>query len=173
MPEDGSVVSVNGKGGAVTLTAEDVGAVKADSSGYVKSIQLTGRTLTLTMGDGSTRTMTTQDTADLTVMTGVLGTAHGGTGKSTGLTAADVGAVADGSAGYIRSIRQAGNTLTLTLGSGAQQTVTLAEPYTLPAATTSTRGGVITGSNLTVYADGTLALWKSGVIGALGYTPAR
>lgn len=165
------MVSVNGMGGAVTLTAEDVGAVKADSSGYVKSIQLTGRTLTLTLGDGSTRTMTTQDTADLTVMTGVLGTAHGGTGKSTGLTAADVGAVADGSAGYIRSIRQAGNTLTL--GSGAQQTVTLAEPYTLPAATTSTRGGVITGSNLTVYADGTLALWKSGVIGALGYTPAQ
>ena len=173
VPEDGSVVSVNGKGGAVILTAEDVGAVEADSSGYVKSIQLTGRTLTLTLGDGSTRTMTTQDTADLTVMTGVLGTAHGGTGKSTGLTAADVGAVADGSAEYIRSIRQAGNTLTLTLGSGAQQTVTLAETYTLPAATTSTRGGVKAGSNLTVYADGTLALLRSGVTGALGYTPAQ
>ena len=84
-----------------------------------------------------------------------------------------MGAVADGSAGYIRSIRQAGNTLTLTLGSGAQQTVTLAEPYTLPAATTSTRGGVKAGSNLTVYADGTLALEKSGVTGALGYTPAQ
>ena len=48
-----------------------------------------------------------------------------------------------------------------------------AAPYALPAATTSTRGGVKAGSNLTVYADGTLALEKSGVIGALGYTPAQ
>ena len=29
------------------------------------------------------------------------------------------------------------------------------------------------GSNLTVYADGTLALLRSGVTGALGYTPAQ
>ena len=48
-----------------------------------------------------------------------------------------------------------------------------AAPYALPAATTSTLGGVKAGSNLTVYADGTLALEKSGVIGALGYTPAQ
>ena len=48
-----------------------------------------------------------------------------------------------------------------------------AAPYALPAATTSTRGGVIAGSNLTVHADGTLALEKSGVIGALSYTPAQ
>ena len=34
-------------------------------------------------------------------------------------------------------------------------------------------GGVKAGSNLTVYADGTLALGKSGVTGALGYTPAQ
>ena len=32
---------------------------------------------------------------------------------------------------------------------------------------------VAAGSNLTVYADGTLALEKSGVIGALSYTPAQ
>ena len=91
-PEDGAVKSVNGKGGAVTLTAEDVGAVPEDSAGYVKSIQLTGRTLTLTMGDGSTRTLQTKDTTVLTDMTGVLGVEHGGTGKNTALTAADVGA---------------------------------------------------------------------------------
>ena len=48
-----------------------------------------------------------------------------------------------------------------------------AAPYVLPAATMSTLGGVKAGSNLTVYADGTLALEKSGVIGALGYTPAQ
>ena len=39
--------------------------------------------------------------------------------------------------------------------------------------TTSTLGGVKAGSNLTVYADGTLSLEKSGVTGALGYTPAQ
>lgn len=48
-----------------------------------------------------------------------------------------------------------------------------AAPYVLPAATTSTPGGVKAGSNLTVYEDGTLALEKSGVTGALGYTPAQ
>lgn len=58
----------------------------------MKSIQLTGRTLTLTMGDGSTRTLQTKDTTVLTDMTGVLGVEHGGTGKNTALTAADVGA---------------------------------------------------------------------------------
>ena len=55
----------------------------------------------------------------------------------------------------------------------ADGTLSGAAPYALPAATTSTRGGVIAGSNLTVYADGTLSLEKSGVIGALGYTPAQ
>ncbi len=49
----------------------------------------------------------------------------------------------------------------------------LVRPYTLPAATTTTLGGVKAGSNLTVYADGTLALLRSGVTGALGYTPAQ
>ena len=46
-------------------------------------------------------------------------------------------------------------------------------PYTLPAATADVLGGVKAGSNLTVYADGTLALLRSGVTGALGYTPAQ
>lgn len=43
----------------------------------------------------------------------------------------------------------------------------------LRAATASVLGGVKAGSNLTVYSDGTLALEKSGVTGALGYTPAQ
>ena len=46
-------------------------------------------------------------------------------------------------------------------------------PYTLPTATADVLGGVKAGSNLTVYADGTLALLRSGVTGALGYTPAQ
>lgn len=91
-PADGAVRSVNGKGGAVLLTAEDVGAVDEDSAGYVKRIEIAGRTVTVTMGDGSTRTMQTKDTTALGNMTGILDTEHGGTGKSGALTAEDVGA---------------------------------------------------------------------------------
>ena len=155
-PVDGQVLSVNGKGGAVQLTAKDLGALEEGRAGYVKGIQLTGRTLTLTMGDGSTRTMMTQDTADLTVMTGVLGVSHGGTGKSTALTAADVGAVATGSVGYVKSLAVQDEVLILTLGSGTQQRWQLAKEYSLPAATSDTLGGIKVGDNLTVTEDGTL-----------------
>ena len=46
-PETGKVVSVNGKGGAVHLTAEDVGAMPASGAAVVQSIRLEGRTLTV------------------------------------------------------------------------------------------------------------------------------
>ena len=62
-PEDGTVLSVNGKGGAVNLDAKDVNAVPEDSAGYVKSVTLTGKTLVLTLGDGSTLQYQTQDTS--------------------------------------------------------------------------------------------------------------
>ena len=91
-PADGPVKSVNGQGGVVTLTAADVGALEAGSADYVERIELNGQVMTLTMGDGSTRTLQTKDTTALDVMTGVLGVEHGGTGKDTALTAADVGA---------------------------------------------------------------------------------
>lgn len=80
-PSDGAVRSVNGKGGVVTLTAEDLGAVGTNSADYVKNISLTDRTLTLTFGDGSTKTMQTKDTTTLENMTGILPAKHGGTGK--------------------------------------------------------------------------------------------
>lgn len=91
-PADGPVKSVNGQGGVVTLTAANVGALEAGSADYVERIELNGQVMTLTMGDGSTRTLQTKDTTALDVMTGVLGVEHGGTGKNTALTAADVGA---------------------------------------------------------------------------------
>lgn len=150
-PSDGAVRSVNGKGGVVTLTAEDLGAVGANSAGYVKSISLTDRTLTLTFGDGSTKTMQTKDTTTLENMTGILPAAHGGTGKNTPLTAEDVGAVEKGSSDYLKSAEPQNGELVLTFGSG--NTVR----YTLPAATTTTLGGVKVGSGLTVDADGTLS----------------
>ena len=130
----------------------DLGAVGANSAGYVKSISLTDRTLTLTFGDGSTKTMQTKDTTTLENMTGILPAAHGGTGKNTPLTADDVGAVEKESGDYLKSAELQNGELVLTFGSG--DTV----HYTLPAATTTTLGGVKLSDDFTADADGTLHL---------------
>ena len=156
-PETGKVVSVNGKGGAVILTAQDLGAVPQDSDQVVKSLTLAGKTLTVELGDGSKRTFTTQDTTSLTAMTGVLGTEHGGTGKETPLTAEDVGAVEAGSGVYLKALTVQGNTMTVTKGDGSTETVMLAQEYVLPAATSTTLGGVKIGDYLDIDEDGTLS----------------
>ena len=166
-PSDGAVRSVNGKGGVVTLTADDLGAVPEGSGAYVKAVRLVGQTLTLTFGDGSTRTLQTKDTTSLENMTGILAVEHGGTGKSTPMTAADVGAVESGSAGYVKSMSLVGQTLTLTLGSGEQTS------YTIPTATADTLGLVKVGENLSVTEDGRLALTRDDIGAALGYAPTR
>ena len=156
-PETGKVVSVNGKGGAVHLTAEDVGAMPASGAAVVQSIRLEGRTLTVTMADGSEKSFTTQDTTSLPAMTGVLGTEHGGTGKETPLTAEDVGAVEAGSGVYLKALTVQGNTMTVTKGDGSTETVMLAQEYVLPAATSTTLGGVKVGDYLDIAPDGTLS----------------
>ena len=156
-PETGKVVSVNGKGGVVILTAQDLGAVPQDSDQVVKSLTLAGKTLTVELGDGSKRTFTTQDTTSLTAMTGVLGTEHGGTGKETPLTAEDVGAVEAGSGVYLKALTVQGNTMTVTKGDGSTETVMLAQEYVLPAATADQLGGVKVGDYLDIAADGTLS----------------
>ena len=156
-PETGKVVSVNGKGGAVHLTAEDVGAMPASGAAVVQSIRLEGRTLTVTMADGSEKSFTTQDTTSLQAMTGVLGTEHGGTGKETPLTAEDVGAVEAGSGVYLKALTVQGNTMTVTKGDGSTETVMLAQEYVLPAATADALGGVKVGDYLDIAPDGTLS----------------
>ena len=156
-PETGKVVSVNGKGGAVHLTAEDVGAMPASGAAVVQSIRLEGRTLTVTMADGSEKSFTTQDTTSLPAMTGVLGTEHGGTGKETPLTAEDVGAVEAGSGVYLKALTVQGNTMTVTKGDGNTETVMLAQEYVLPAATADALGGVKVGDYLDIAPDGTLS----------------
>lgn len=130
-PETGKVVSVNGKGGAVHLTAQDLGAVPQGSDQVVKSLTLAGKILTVELGDGSKRTFTTQDTTSLKAMTGVLQPEHGGTGKAGKLEAADVGAVKAGSDEYLKGAQVQGNTLTMEKGNGQKQVLTLAEQYTL------------------------------------------
>lgn len=166
-PSDGAVRSVNGKGGVVTLTADDLGAVPEGSAGYVKAVRLVGQTLTLTFGDGSTQTMQTKDTTSLENMTGILAVEHGGTGKDTPMTAADVGAVEEDSTAYVKNVALNGRTLTLTLGSGEQTS------YTIPTATADTLGLVKVGENLSVEEDGKLALTKDDIGAALGFAPTR
>ena len=144
-PKDGPVTAVNGEGGNVYLTAESVGAVAENSAGYVKSVTIAGRTVTLTMGDGSTQTLQTMDTTILENMTGVLSTEHGGTGKSTALTAADVGA-------YSKT-ETYGKT---EVYSKKEADGKFGAPYTLPAATATRMGGVKAGSGLSADTDGTL-----------------
>ena len=145
-PADGPVKSVNGKGGAVTLTAADVGALEAGSADYVERIELNGQVMTLTMGDGSTRTLQTKDTTALDVMTGVLGVEHGGTGKDTALTAADVGAYGKNET-YAKT----------EVYNQKEADQKFGTPYSLPAATVSTLGGVKVGDYLDVDEDGTLS----------------
>ena len=145
-PADGPVKSVNGKGGAVTLTAADVGALEAGSADYVERIELNGQVMTLTMGDGSTRTLQTKDTTALDVMNGVLGVEHGGTGKDTALTAADVGAYGKNET-YAKT----------EVYNQKEADAKFGRPYSLPPATADQLGGVKVGDYLDVDEDGTLS----------------
>ena len=167
-PKDGTVLSVNGKGGAVQLNAEDVGAMDADRGDLVQQVALEGRTLTVTFADGTQQTYTTQDTTELTAMTGVLSTAHGGTGLGRALTAADVGAVGKGSGDYLRDVRMHGQSLVLTMGNGKSITETV-----LPCATADVLGGVKAGRGLTVSADGTLEVTAENLDTVLGFRLAE
>ena len=145
-PADGPVKSVNGQGGVVTLTAADVGALEAGSADYVERIELNGQVMTLTMGDGSTRTLQTKDTTALDVMTGVLGVEHGGTGKDTALTAEDVGAYGKNET-YAKT----------EVYNQKEADAKFGRPYSLPPATADQLGGVKVGDYLDVDEDGTLS----------------
>ena len=167
-PKDGTVLSVNGKGGAVQLNAEDVGAMDADRGDLVQQVVLDGRTLTVVFTDGTQQTYTTQDTTDLTAMTGVLSTANGGTGLDRALKAEDVGAVGKGSGDYLKGVRVQGQSLVMTMGNGKSTTETV-----LPCATAAVLGGVKAGRGLTVSADGTLEVTAENLDTVLGFRLAE
>ena len=157
-PADGPVKSVNGKGGAVTLTAADVGALEAGSADYVERIELNGQVMTLTMGDGSTRTLQTKDTTALDVMTGVLGVEHGGTGKDTALTAADVGAYGKEETYAKTEVYSRAETYQKKeVYSQKEADAKFGTPYSLPPATADQLGGVKVGDYLDIAPDGTLS----------------
>ena len=157
-PADGPVKSVNGQGGVVTLTAEDVGALEAGSADYMERIELNGQVMTLTMGDGSTRTLQTKDTTALDVMTGVLGVEHGGTGKDTALTAADVGAYGKEETYAKTEVYSRAETYQKKeVYSQKEADAKFGTPYSLPPATADQLGGVKVGDYLDIAPDGTLS----------------
>lgn len=157
-PADGPVKSVNGQGGVVTLTAADVGALEAGSADYVERIELNGQVMTLTMGDGSTRTLQTKDTTALDVMTGVLGVEHGGTGKDTALTAEDVGAYGKNETYAKAEVYSRAETYKKTeVYNQKEADAKFGTPYSLPPATADQLGGVKVGEALDIAPDGTLS----------------
>ena len=121
------------------------------STTYIKGLTVSGKVITYTKGDGSTGTITTQDT----------NTTYGAATSSV------LGLVKTGS-----NITNTSGTISLT-----KANVTAALGYTPPttnttysAATNTTLGLVKIGDNIT-NTNGTISLAPSDVIGGLGYEP--
>lgn len=127
---DGSKVS-----GTVNKATKDSADQQINTT-YIKNISISGTTVTITKGNGTTSTQTTQDTNT---------TYSAATQSANGLMSAADKKKLDG------------------IAAGANA-------YSLPTASSSTLGGVKTGSNIT-NSSGTISLTKSNVTSALGYTP--
>ena len=130
-------------------TADAIG--QTISTTYIKGLTVSGKVITYTKGDGSTGTITTQDT----------NTTYGAATSSV------LGLVKTGS-----NITNTSGTISLT-----KANVTAALGYTPPttnttysAATNTTLGLVKIGDNIT-NTNGTISLASSDVIGGLGYEP--
>ena len=171
-PKDGTVRSVNGKGGAVSLNAADVGAMDADREDLVQQVVLEGRTLTVVFTDGTQQTYTTQDTTELTAMTGVLRTANGGTGLDRALTAADVGAVEKGSGDYLKGNR--GNYRLRIEQRGEWKGLTVCAHWHTPGASAATlvENGVLTVPAAVTAVPGTGCITFEGTDGSCTVTSA-
>ena len=150
---------------------------------YIKNLSISGKNITVTHGDGTTSTLTTQDTT-YSLPTGNASTIGGlklsdstsSTSSTTGGIAATPNAVKSAydlanttKNNSITGLSVSGKTITYTKGDGTTGTITT-QDTTYSEATTSTLGLVKIGSNITV-SSGTISLTKSNVTTALGYTP--
>lgn len=153
-------------------------------TGYIRGLSVSGRTVTYTRGDGTTGSITTQDTnTTYGNMTGATANAAGKAGL--------VPAPAAGTQGskYLRAdgTWQTPPDTNTTYGNASQSTNGLMSAadkkkldgiangannftYSLPTASATVLGGVKTGSNIT-NTGGVLSLTKANVTSALGYTP--
>lgn len=153
-------------------------------TGYIRGLSVSGRTVTYTRGDGTTGSITTQDTnTTYGNMTGATANAAGKAGL--------VPAPAAGTQGskYLRAdgTWQTPPDTNTTYGNASQSANGLMSAadkkkldgiangannftYSLPTASATVLGGVKTGSNIT-NTGGVLSLTKANVTSALGYTP--
>lgn len=153
-------------------------------TGYIRGLSVSGRTVTYTRGDGTTGSITTQDT----------NTTYGNMTGATANAAGKAGLVPAPAAGTqgTKYLRADGtwqtppdtNTTYGTASQGANGLMSAADKkkldgiasgannftYSLPTASATVLGGVKTGSNIT-NTSGVLSLTKANVTSALGYTP--
>lgn len=150
----------------------------------ITGLSVSGKIITYTKGDGTTGTITTQDTDTkythptyTAKSAGLYKVTVDGTGHVSGTTAvakSDITAlgIPAQDTTYSAATTSAAGLMSASdkskldgIASGANNYT-----YTLPAATSSALGGVKVGSNIT-NSSGTISLTKSNVTSALGYTP--
>lgn len=153
-------------------------------TGYIRGLSVSGRTVTYTRGDGTTGSITTQDSnTTYGNMTGATANASGKAGLVPAPAAGTQGSKylrADGTwqtppdtnTTYGTASQSANGLMSAAdkkkldgIASGANNYT-----YSLPTASATVLGGVKTGSNIT-NTGGVLSLTKANVTSALGYTP--
>lgn len=153
-------------------------------TGYIRGLSVSGRTVTYTRGDGTTGSITTQDSnTTYGNMTGATANAAGKAGLVPAPAAGTQGSKylrADGTwqtppdtnTTYGTASQSANGLMSAAdkkkldgIASGANNYT-----YSLPTASATVLGGVKTGSNIT-NTSGVLSLTKANVTSALGYTP--
>lgn len=153
-------------------------------TGYIRGLSVSGRTVTYTRGDGTTGSITTQDSnTTYGNMTGATANAAGKAGLVPAPAAGTQGSKylrADGTwqtppdtnTTYGTASQSANGLMSAAdkkkldgIASGANNYT-----YSLPTASATVLGGVKTGSNIT-NTGGVLSLTKANVTSALGYTP--
>lgn len=166
-------------------TASSATKATQDSAGqqinatYVKSVTASGRTVTVTKGNGTSSTFQTQDTTYQTM--------KGATSSATGSSGLVPAPAKGAGTRYLRSdgtwqtppntTYQPASTSTAGLMSAADKAKLDgvddgANAYTLPAATTSRLGGVKPdGKTITVSSDGTISAQQGGAAGFLAAHP--
>lgn len=182
-PADGRVLSVNGKGGAVRLTAQDVAAVPRPAQPLPGAVV---RILSVNSATGAVQT----DTTPLPDLRPYVRSETVPTAKTSGAVRADgqygVAVRADATlttvpatAAQLDRMTEAYAPLTpalLQLGaddrfySKAEADRKFGTAYTLPCATAAVLGGVKAGRGVTVGADGTLEVTRENLNAVLGFS---
>ena len=146
------------------ITTELNNKLASNSANYIKSLSISGQTITYTKGDGNTGTLTTQDTTYSQATGTALGLVklYTSTGSSTdgtmdrnSITTALNAKLASNSANYIKSLSISGKTITYTKGDNTTGTLTT-QDTTYSQATSSILGLVKLYTSTGTSTDGTM-----------------